>query len=109
MTLSRDGAMYGMSVETGFDGNRGIVCKRLMGYLCRFCFGLFRDGDKAREHTRTQHVGPVHCVRCGVEQLDVMELRDHTATCGFPCGVVGCNLQHKSIVGARNHKKKQCH
>ena len=106
LTVSRDGAIFSMKLIEENEETEGIVCERSEGYICRHCLTLFLDGQKCREHVLRQHVGPALCVMCGGVQEDMMALRNHKKTCGFPCQVTGCNLLHKSSISAANHKKK---
>ena len=79
---------------------------KLLGYICRHCLKLFKSSKKNREHNERVHIGPAKCTRCQAILDDILELASHKKACGFPCGVNGCNLIHKSLKLARNHKKR---
>ena len=106
LTLSKDGALFTLKLLDRMDETRGVACVGLEGYLCRHCFSLFNDGQKTREHTSRQHIGPAICNMCGSEKEDVMQLSEHKKQCGFPCHVNGCVVKHKTSLSAEIHYKK---
>ena len=63
------------------------------------------DNSKLKLHTQRFHVGPLKCNMCSIEVLDMMDLKAHQMNCGFKCDVDGCDLKHKRMRDALNHKK----
>ena len=54
----------------------------------------------------SQHSGPVTCNMCKVVKEDVVELKFHKEGCSFPCGVVNCEIEHKSLISAVSHNRR---
>ena len=105
MTLSLNGAIYQSRKENGHEGP-GIVFEKLLHYLCRHCHSLFTGCAKLKNHTKRQHVGPILCSPCNFLKPDIMSLKEHQKYCFFKCNVDGCNMSHKSLLEAINHKRR---
>ena len=88
------------------DDHPSLVAEKLLTHVCRHCLKDIKTSQKLREHTLCQHLGPVKCVMCDQVMEDLMMLRGHKKSCGFPCGVDGCEITHKTSLSAINHKKK---
>ena len=107
LTLSKNRALYCMRMEDDDDpGCYNLTTEKMIRYLCSFCLGSFRCAKKLREHRLRQHLGPISCDMCSSLQEDILALKKHKVACSYPCEVEGCNILHKKIIQAMNHKKK---
>ena len=105
LTLSKNGAIYAMNLEEE-DDVPTLVTEKLLTHICRHCTKSIKTSQKLREHIVCHHLGPVKCVMCNMLKEDLMELRGHKKSCGYSCGVDGCEMKHKTSLSAINHKKK---
>ena len=106
VTLSQNGAVFPLRLEEIDFGCFSLTSKKLLGYVCLLCLSKHQNCNHLRDHFSSQHVGPVLCDRCGRQQADWLELKEHKLACFFDCGVPGCSLTHTLRSQAVSHHKK---
>ena len=106
LTLSKNGAIHCLNRNEEDLGGFTFKGDKLNWVVCRYCLYIFRKIQKVSEHIGRVHIGPAKCTMCGTMKEDMLELRCHRQMCGFPCGVDGCHLKHKTNESAQHHKKQ---
>ena len=106
LTLSKNGAIYRIIINGSDPNDIELVTGKLLGYVCLHCLQQSWDSQKLDRHVSSQHFGPIKCKICQVDQEDVQALQKHTRVCFYPCGVEGCQLNHKRLIEAQRHKRK---
>ena len=106
LTLSKNGALHRLKQHEDDKFGLDLKADKLEWYICCHCLHIFRNIHNVREHSGNVHIGPARCSMCGAVKEDVLELRLHRQMCGYPCGVHGCNLHHKTMESAQHHLKQ---
>ena len=75
--MSESGDIVRMEIEGKEGSILSLTSKKTFGYICRYCFGQFKDSTHLTRHTERLHIGPVVCHMCSCQMIDVAELTSH--------------------------------